>query len=209
MATTKICEWLRHQTSGDLDEGKLIEGIVGEKAIYRRRGEREPELGAPVLKPKLARLLVDVSGSMYRFNGHDGRLQRQLEAVTMIMEALQGAETRMQYEVYGHSGEGHSFQFVSADRPPRNNKQRLDVLKQMHAHAQFCLSGDHTLNAVRHAVSDVTSRDADEHYVIVLSDANLSRYGIPPKRLAAALMAAEKVRTYVIFIGSLGDQAKT
>lgn len=27
--------WARHQTSGDLDDSKLIEGITGEKNIYR------------------------------------------------------------------------------------------------------------------------------------------------------------------------------
>ena len=43
-AKGKEREWLKHQTYGDLDEAKLIEGITGEKAIYRRRGEREPEV---------------------------------------------------------------------------------------------------------------------------------------------------------------------
>jgi hypothetical protein len=38
-------EWLRHQTTGDLDERKLIEGLAGEKAIYKRRGGKEPEAG--------------------------------------------------------------------------------------------------------------------------------------------------------------------
>lgn len=27
--------WAKHQTSGDLDDGKLIEGMTGEKTIYR------------------------------------------------------------------------------------------------------------------------------------------------------------------------------
>lgn len=57
---------MKHQTHGDLDDSKIIEGLTGEKNIYRRRGEREPELGAPAEKPKHLRLLVDVSGSMYR-----------------------------------------------------------------------------------------------------------------------------------------------
>ena len=33
--------------------------------------------------------LVDVSGSMYRFNGQDGRLDKLLQCTVMIMEALQ------------------------------------------------------------------------------------------------------------------------
>ena len=35
---------MRNQTYGDLDEARLIEGLAGEKAIYRRRGEKEPEV---------------------------------------------------------------------------------------------------------------------------------------------------------------------
>lgn len=44
-------------------------GITGEKNVYRRRGEKEPEVGAPQTKPKRLRLVVDVSGSMYRYIG--------------------------------------------------------------------------------------------------------------------------------------------
>jgi len=29
---------------GDVDEAKLIEGLTGEKGIYKRRGEKEPEV---------------------------------------------------------------------------------------------------------------------------------------------------------------------
>ena len=31
---------------------------------------------------------MDVSGSMYRFNSYDGRLERSLEAVLVVMEAF-------------------------------------------------------------------------------------------------------------------------
>lgn len=51
-----------------------------------------PQLGSPQQKPKRLRLLVDVSGSMYRFNGVDGRLERSMEAVCMVMEALDSYE---------------------------------------------------------------------------------------------------------------------
>lgn len=43
-----------------------LEGITGERTIYRRRTDVEPELGAPQVKPKRLKLVVDVSGSMYR-----------------------------------------------------------------------------------------------------------------------------------------------
>jgi len=51
-------------------------------------------------------------------------------------------------------------------------------------------------------------QEADEHFVIVLSDANLDRYGIPPRKLAEILTMNDDVNAYVIFIGSLGDQAQ-
>ena len=40
-------------------------------------------------------LVVDVSGSMYRFNGHDQRLERMLESTLMVMEALDGYGDRV------------------------------------------------------------------------------------------------------------------
>lgn len=52
------------------------------------------QLGAPQQKPKRLRLLADLSGSMYRFNGVDGRLERSMEAVCMVMEALESYEHR-------------------------------------------------------------------------------------------------------------------
>lgn len=36
--------WLRHQTSGELDDTKLIEGLTGERSIYKKRGEEDPEV---------------------------------------------------------------------------------------------------------------------------------------------------------------------
>lgn len=57
--------WLKHQTVGDIDDSKLIEGIVGDKNIYRKRGEHEPEPGQPPNKPKRLKIVADVSASMY------------------------------------------------------------------------------------------------------------------------------------------------
>uniref|UniRef100_A0A8C0YIY7 von Willebrand factor A domain-containing protein 8 n=1 Tax=Cyprinus carpio carpio TaxID=630221 RepID=A0A8C0YIY7_CYPCA len=173
-AKGKERQWLRNQALGELDDAKIIDGLTGEKAIYKRRGELEPELGSPQQKPKRLRLLADVSGSMYRFNGVDGRLERSMEAVCMVMEALENYE--------------HKF-------------------KTMHAHSQFCMSGDYTLEGTEHAMKELAHEEADEHFVIVLSDANLERYGISPDRFARALTSNPQVNAFAIFIGSLGDQA--
>ncbi|XP_066093875.1 von Willebrand factor A domain-containing protein 8 isoform X2 [Saccopteryx bilineata] len=173
-ARGKERQWLRHQAIGELDDAKIIDGLTGEKAIYKRRGELDPQLGSPQQKPKRLRLVVDVSGSMYRFNGVDGRLERSMEAVCMVMEAFENYEEKF---------------------------------KTMHAHAQFCMSGDHTLEGTEHAIKDIVKEEADEYFVIVLSDANLSRYGIHPARFAQILTSNPQVNAFAIFIGSLGDQA--
>ncbi len=135
-AKAKDRQWLKNQTEGELDDTKLIEGITGEKGIYKKRGEQEPEPGAPQEKPKRLRLVVDVSGSMYRFNGHDQRLERMMESSLMVMEALEGYTERIKYDIVGHSGEESDLPFTSLKSPPANEKERLNTLKTMHAHAQ-------------------------------------------------------------------------
>ncbi|XP_051999049.1 von Willebrand factor A domain-containing protein 8 [Xyrauchen texanus] len=206
-AKGKERQWLRNQALGDLDDAKIIDGLTGEKAIYKRRAELEPELGSPQQKPKRLRVLADVSGSMYRFNGVDGRLERSMEAVCMVMEALESYEHKFKYDIIGHSGDGFDIELVRCDKVPKNNKERLKVLKTMHAHSQFCMSGDYTLEGTEHAVKELALEEADEHFVIVLSDANLERYGISPDRFARALTSNPQVNAFAVFIGSLGDQA--
>ena len=44
-------------------------------------------------------MVVDVSGSMYRFNGHDGRLDRTMESTLMVMEAF-NERHRNKFEVF-------------------------------------------------------------------------------------------------------------
>ncbi|KAF7238647.1 von Willebrand factor A domain-containing protein 8 [Varanus komodoensis] len=206
-AKGKERQWLRHQVIGELDDAKIIDGLTGEKAIYKRRGDVEPQLGSPQEKPKRLRLVVDVSGSMYRFNGVDGRLERSMEAVCMVMEAFENYEQKFKYDIKGHSGDGFNIALVQSDKVPKNNKQRLEILKTMHAHAQFCMSGDHTLEGTAHAIREIAQEEADEHFVVVLSDANLERYGIPAAEFARTLTLDPKVNAFAVFIGSLGSQA--
>lgn len=64
-----------------------------------------------------------------RFNGYDGRLDRELEAVVLVMEAFEGFENKLQYDIIGHSGESPSIPFVKMQEPPKNNKEKLDVIR--------------------------------------------------------------------------------
>ena len=44
---------------------------------------------------------MDVSGCMYRFKSYDGRLDRELETMIMVIEALSGFEDKISYNVVG------------------------------------------------------------------------------------------------------------
>ena len=106
----------------------------------------------------------------------DGRLERSLEAAMMLMESFVGSERRFQYALVGHSGDSASIPFVEFGKPPANRKERLAVLQRMLAHSQFCMSGDHTLEAAAEAVeavADPALGEADEMMAFVISDANL------------------------------------
>ena len=50
-------------------------------------------------KPTKLKFLFDCSGSMYRFNSQDKRLERQAALAVMLMEALSGYEDRFDYEM--------------------------------------------------------------------------------------------------------------
>ena len=58
--------WLKQQSYGEIDDARLVDGITGEKYIYKRRGSIEE---SPFPQQKRIRFVMDVSGSMYRFNG--------------------------------------------------------------------------------------------------------------------------------------------
>ena len=81
-------------------------------------------------------------------------------------------------------------------------------IQAMIAESQFCWSGDHTIEATRTAIEQVTKDVGDDYFVIVLSDANFSRYGIKPRHFTALMNSDHRVNVYAIFIGSLGDQAR-
>lgn len=54
--------------------------------------------------------------------GHDARLERTLESALMVMEALEGYEEKIKFDIFGHSGEESALPFV------RLNQVRLGAL---------------------------------------------------------------------------------
>ena len=174
--------------------------------------DRKPTDDAEFRKRTLL-FLVDVSGSMYRFQMMDGRLARMLEATMLVMEALEGLEGKYEYAIRGHSGESDGVEFVEFGQPPSNRGERLKVLQRMVAHSQFCDTGDRTIEATRRAISDVSARgfvdDEEErkHLVVALSDANFSRYGLDPRWWAEALSDSDAVAAHAVMVGSIADEA--
>lgn len=154
-AKTHEREWLRNQNQGDLDDNKLVDALTGEKLVYRRRGVATQQAGTPQRLPKRLHFVLDLSGSMYRFNGSDQRLERSMETALLMMEALEGFEHKFSYCMVGHSGDGPVVPLVDYGQPPKDRKERLKVLQRMFAHAQYCMSGDFTLEALQRGVEDV------------------------------------------------------
>jgi MoxR-like ATPase len=192
--------WLAHRSHGELDDRKLVEAVIGDSNIYKMPGIETHS--SVQLKPKRISFVVDISASMYRFNAEDGRLDRAMDVVLMLMEALHGRSQRFEYEIVGHSGEKAEVELVACGASPASAEERLRVLKKMQAHAEYCASGDNTLEALALARDKLARCDADERLVIVVSDANLDRYGIEPERLAVEMKKQPSVECYCVFIAA-------
>ncbi|KAF9204985.1 von Willebrand factor A domain-containing protein 8 [Haplosporangium sp. Z 27] len=205
-AKNKERVWLKNQSSGDLDDTKLIEGLTGDHNIYKLRGDQDPEMGFQQ-KPKKMYFVFDLSASMFRFNNHDRRLERSMEVALMIMESFRNFEHKFEYSIIGHSGDSPNLEFVKAGRYPKTEKDVFKIISQMTAHSQYCLSGDNTLSATSMAMREIVKDDADDYIVVVLSDANIGQYNIKPEDLGRILRSDDRVTSSMIFIGSLADQA--
>ncbi|CAE7558420.1 unnamed protein product [Symbiodinium sp. CCMP2456] len=197
-AKEKERTWLRGKTVGELDDSKIVDFAIGEKTVFKHRGQREDPSVAQAL-PKRLSFVVDVSGSMAVFNG-DGRLDRLCASMVMVMEGLFGLEHKYLYEIVGHSGETDWLPFVRMGKPPRNRAERFAVVNAMADHASFARSGDNTLSAGIRAMTEIVKEQADDYFVFLVSDANLRGYGISPQDLATALTSDRRINAHAIFI---------
>ncbi|CAK9081366.1 unnamed protein product, partial [Durusdinium trenchii] len=166
-------QWLKNQSTGELDENRLVDSITGCKTVYMRRGQPDSFAFGRQQHPKRITFVMDISGSMYTFNRIDRRLQRLQEVATFIFESFAGFEEKYQYRMVGHSGTGPEERLVEWAKPPLTDKDRLEIAKTMEAHAQFCYPGDHTLEATMRAIKEIGTQEADERLVLVVSDADL------------------------------------
>lgn len=73
------------------------------------------------------------------------------------------------------SGDSWKIPFVQFRAPPKTLKDKFKVLQKMFAHSVYCSSGDYTLEATQDACKVAAQEEGDEHFVFVISDANLRR----------------------------------
>ncbi|GAA6009045.1 hypothetical protein JCM11491_005725 [Sporobolomyces phaffii] len=200
--------WLKRMTDGDLDEGRLTEGLTGEATIYKRRGLEKPEIGQPQLKPKRVRFVFDLSASMYR-NQADGRLARSLEALVMVLEAFSrlspAGQAKFKIDLVGHSGEEKMIPLASDVSFPSDAGATYKVLAKSALIPQYCWPGDNTLAAIEAAVDEVAKEEADDYFVVAITDANFDRYDITREDLRRALERNSKVQASLVAIGDGGE----
>ncbi|KAA1472001.1 hypothetical protein DENSPDRAFT_859246 [Dentipellis sp. KUC8613] len=196
--------WIKRQTDGELDDSRLTEGLTGEATVYKRRGMAKPEIGRPQIKPKRIRFVFDVSGSMYRFQ-YDGRLQRSLETAVMLMESFNHLQRKDKF--VWDSGDSPEIPLVKIDQPTSEVSQRWAVAEKMNLITQYAFAGDYTVEAIEKAAVEVSKFDGDDYFVIAISDANFSRYGITADELQRAMNRHPKVNTALICIGEGAEAA--
>lgn len=64
---------------------------------------------------------------------------------------------------------------VPLDKLPSHAGDRYKVLEKMSLIPQYAWSGDHTIEAIEAGVTEVALADADDYFVVVITDANFER----------------------------------
>jgi len=166
----------------------------------------KPEMGRPQIKPKRIRFIFDISASMYRFQ-YDGRLQRSLETAVMLMETFDRLTRKDKYvwDICGQCGDEPVVSLVEANKPPSELRDRWKVVEKMEMITQYSFAGDYTVEAIEKGVVEVSKFDADDWFVIAITDANFGRYNITPDELKRAMMRHPKVNTALICIGESAE----
>merc|ERR1711907_94508 len=72
----------------------------------------------------------------------------------------------------------------------------------MRAHSQYAAPGDQTIAAAHRAVQEAVQQPADEHFVFLVSDADLARYGIKGDMVSGVLTQNKNVHGYVILLSN-------
>jgi len=74
-------------------------------------------------------------------------------------------------------------------------------LQKMDMIPQYTFAGDYTVEAIEKASQDVAKFDADDWFVITLTDANFGRYNITPEYITRTMAKFPRVNHAVICLG--------
>ena len=102
------------------------------------------------------------------------------------------------------SGSGAPLNLLDFGSKPPKQEVKRDLIDKLYALALSAAQGDNTLLATEWAINAVAAEEADEYFVVVLSDANLGRYSISPRDFGSLLTRDENVKSYCIFIAEPG-----
>jgi hypothetical protein len=138
--------------------------------------------------------------SMFRFNEHDGRLDRTLQSALLLMLSCLNPSTtsilrqKLILEIWSHSGDGPlrywcSFPSRKENQTkneyfPGNQTDAVKIIEAMYGSCLQCVAGDNSLTALELSIkkaqdeSTLLQHNLDETFVIVTSDALLGQYGI-------------------------------
>ena len=99
----------------------------------------------------------------------------------MILEAFDrlssAGKQKWRVDIVGHSGEEPTIPLVPDSYlvAGSNVGDRYKYLQKAALIPQYCWPGDHTIEGIEQAVDAVGSEEADDHFVIALTDANFDR----------------------------------
>ena len=136
-----------------------------------RSGPRRPRLRVKVC--------VDLGSSTYAKDGKDGRLARLLKVVVTLLEAFDGIPPSLgvEWALSAFSGAGPELALKKwkdrkLDAPhgsgsPRLPEPRLNLVRRMASHAQYCRDGDATLSAAAAALRKIRNVAADAYLVVL------------------------------------------
>jgi hypothetical protein len=165
IGSSKFLDWSSNEEGLIL---KLSTRLLDQKIRLRKGNDHA--YGLPSSSHDLTsrlQFVMDVSGSMYRFNSQDRRLERMLEAALMVMASIPNEDT-IEYSITGHSGDTPNITFVPYHaKNVEEEKPRFQVLQvwdvafvphlsqKMVAHSQFCQAGDNTLESAEIAIKNI------------------------------------------------------
>ena len=99
-----------------------------------------------------------------KLNANRRRVSPRIRRVPVPSNDVGPSAHPCRYDIVGHSGEDYRVEFVHQDRPPKDNKQRLQVLKvssQTRATSGKAANAGHTDTGSAAASSCLGSRGKD------------------------------------------------